>query len=244
MNSQLILDQAVALQKSGRVAEAELLYLDLITADPDNFRAQNSLGIIRFQQGRYAEALALIGACLKSNSSAETLSNYGNVLQALGRLDEAVESYDKALAIEPRLVNALYNRGVTLSNMKRMADALASYDKALEIAPDDADIWMNRVHALIDLNRPLEALAAAEKLLALAPHYAEAWNNRGIALQALARFEEAFGELRKSLGDKTRLCRSAFQSRQRPATSGARRGGAGQFQPGRGDKPGFCRSLV
>jgi predicted O-linked N-acetylglucosamine transferase (SPINDLY family) len=193
------LEQAVALQKNGHVAEAERLYLDLLAADPGNFRAQNSLGIIRFQQGRYDEALALIGASLTSNSNAETLSNYGNVLQALGRLDEALESYDKALAIEPSLINALYNRGITLSNMKRMTDALASYDKALEIAPDDAGIRMNRVSILVDLKRPQEALAAAEKLLALAPQSVEAWNNRAIALQALERFDEALASFSEAV---------------------------------------------
>ena len=196
--------------QAGRLLEAEQLYLEVLNAEPANFRAQNFLGIIRFQQGRYAEALASIGASLKLNSNADALSNYGNVLQALGRLEEAVESYDKALAIEPKLVNALYNRGVTLSNMKRAADALASYDKALEIAPDDSGIWMNRVPVLVDLNRPQEALAAAEKLLAVAPQYAEAWNNRGIALQALQRFEEALASYGKALAIKPDYAEAHF----------------------------------
>jgi predicted O-linked N-acetylglucosamine transferase (SPINDLY family) len=207
---QLLFQQAVSCHRNGQLEQAERLFLETLSTDPGNFRAQNFLGIIRFQQGRYAEALALIGASLKLNSNAEALSNYGNVLQALGRLDEALASYDKALEIEPKLINALYNRGVTLSNMKRMADALASYDKALEIAPDDADIWMNRVPALIDLNRLEEALAAAEKLLAMAPHYAEAWNNRGIALQALERFEEALASYEKALAIKPDYAEAHF----------------------------------
>ena len=209
-DSQLLFQQAVSCHRNGQLEQAERLFLETLSTDPRNFRAQNFLGIIRFQQGRYAEALGLIGGSLKSNSNAEALSNYGNVLQALGRLDEALESYDKALAIEPKLINALYNRGVTLSNMKRMADALASYDKALEIAPDDADIWMNRVPALIDLNRLEEALAAAEKLLAMAPHYAEAWNNRGIALQALERFGEALASYEKALAIKPDYAEAHF----------------------------------
>ena len=145
--------QALRYLQTGRLPEAEQLFLEILSAEPANFLAQNFLGIIRFQQGRHAEALALIGASLKLNSNADALSNYGNVLQALGRLEEALEYYDKALEIEPKLINALYNRGITLSHTKRKAEALASYDKALEIAPDDADIWINRGTVLIDLNR-------------------------------------------------------------------------------------------
>ena len=196
--------------QTGHLPEAERLFLEILSAEPANFRARNFLGIICFQQGRHAEALEWIGASLKLHSSADALSNYGNVLQALGRLEEALERYDQALAIEPKLINALYNRGVTLSNMKRMAEALASYDKALEIAPDDPSIWMNRIPVLIDLNRPQEALAAAEKLLALAPDYAEAWNNHGIALQALERFAAALVSYEKALALKSDYAEAHF----------------------------------
>jgi protein O-GlcNAc transferase len=202
--------QALHFLQAGRLPEAEKLYLDVLKAEPANFRARHFLGIIRFQQGQYAEALELIGASLQLHPDAEALSNYGNVLQALGRFDEALQSYDKALGIAPRLINALYNRGVTLSNMKRPREALESYDKALEIAPDDAGIWINRVPVLVDLNRPHEALAAAEKLLAIAPHTAEAWNNHGIALQALDQFEAALASYEKALAIRPEFAQALF----------------------------------
>src|SRR4051812_41349699 len=93
--------QALRFLQAGQLPEAEQLFLEILTAEPSNSRAQNFLGIIRFQQGRFADALALIGASLKLNANADALSDYGNVLQALGRLEEALESYDRALEIEP-----------------------------------------------------------------------------------------------------------------------------------------------
>ena len=54
----------------------------------------------------------------------------------LGRLEQALASYDKALAIEPDTVDALLNRGNILVELKRLDEALASYDKALAIKPD------------------------------------------------------------------------------------------------------------
>ena len=60
----------------------------------------------------------------------------GNALYDLGRYEEAIVSYDKALEIKPDLHEAWYNRGIALGNLGRLEEAIASYDKALEFKPD------------------------------------------------------------------------------------------------------------
>ena len=55
------------------------------------------------------------------------------------RLEEALASYDSALAARPDYAGALVNRGVTLHDLKRFDEALASYDRAIAMRPDDAD---------------------------------------------------------------------------------------------------------
>jgi tetratricopeptide (TPR) repeat protein len=51
------------------------------------------------------------------------------------RLDEALASYDRALAVRPQYAEALSNRGITLQNLKRFDEALVSYDRALAVRP-------------------------------------------------------------------------------------------------------------
>ena len=70
---------------------------------------------------------------------AAALSNRGLSLHKLGRLDEALASYDRALATQPDYADALVNRGVTLHDLKRFDEALASYDRAIALRPDHAD---------------------------------------------------------------------------------------------------------
>ena len=130
---------------------------------------------------------------------AEALNNRGNALQDLKRPEEALASYDKALAIRPDYAEALNNRGKALQDLKRPEEALASYDKALAIRPDYAEALDNRGNALHDLKRPEEALASYDKALAIRPDYAEALNNRGIALHDLKRPEEALASFDKAL---------------------------------------------
>jgi tetratricopeptide (TPR) repeat protein len=100
--------------------------------------------------------------------------------QDLKRPEEALASYDKALAIRPDHAEALNNRGTALQDLQRPEEALASYDKALAIRPDHAEALNNRGTALRDLKRPMEALASFDKALAIRPTYAEALYNRGL----------------------------------------------------------------
>jgi tetratricopeptide (TPR) repeat protein len=65
-------------------------------------------------------------------------------LQDLKRLDDALASYDRAIAIKPDYAEAYSNRGVTLKDLKRLDDALASYDRAIELKPDYANAYWNK----------------------------------------------------------------------------------------------------
>ena len=50
------------------------------------------------------------------------------------RLDDALASYDRAIAARPSYTEAFYNRGIVLHEQKRFEEALASYDRALGAA--------------------------------------------------------------------------------------------------------------
>src|SRR5215470_13113678 len=109
----------------------------------------------------------------------------------LGRLNDALTSYDRALAVRPDYAEALSNRGATLDELRRFEDALSSYDQALAVRPDYAEALRNRGLTLHKLKRFDEALASYEQALTVRPNYAEALSNRGLTLHELKRFDEA-----------------------------------------------------
>ena len=80
----------------------------------------------------------------------------GAALHELKRLDEALVSYDKALAINPKYADAYNNRGSALKELKRTDEALASYDKALAINPEYADAYFNKSVLLLLMGQYLE----------------------------------------------------------------------------------------
>jgi protein O-GlcNAc transferase len=194
-------NEAIGLHRKGDLAGAESRYAQLLEARPDHFDVLHLFGVLRCQQGRFVEAISLIGAALRTNPDfPPALLNYGLALAALKRREEALAFYDKALAIQPANAEALYHRGMALRGLGRGADALASFERALSIKPDYVDALNIRGIVLQELRRPAEALASYDKALAIKPGHAEILNNRGLVLldlrrpvEALAGFEQALG---------------------------------------------------
>ena len=131
-------DRGRVLRQSGNLSGAERLYLQLMRAAPQDATAPHLLGVVRAQQGRNSEALALMKAALKLRPEApEVLSNLGNVLSAQGKFAEALASYDKALKVKPDYVACLSKRALALRDLRLQERLLRMV--ALETHVDTAD---------------------------------------------------------------------------------------------------------
>jgi tetratricopeptide (TPR) repeat protein len=75
-------------------------------------------------------------------------------LTDLGRDAEALESYDRAIALEPKMAEAYLGRALALKKLLRLDDALANVDKAISIKTDA------RASLLRSLGREDDARAA------------------------------------------------------------------------------------
>jgi predicted O-linked N-acetylglucosamine transferase (SPINDLY family) len=189
---QSLSQQAVLLHRSGKLVEAEALYLAALAADAKDVLALHLLGVLRAQQGRLAEALEKIDAAhALQPADAEILLNRANVLKSLDRPEEALADYDRALTIRPDWPQGLNNRGTVLQSSGRFEEALVDYERALAASPHYVEALNNRGSVLEDLKRPAEALASYDQALRLAPNFAAAFNNRGSALLTLNRFVDA-----------------------------------------------------
>ena len=122
------------------------------------------------------------------------------VVQAgLGKQDQALASYDRALSVRPHNAEVHYNRGLTMHELKRYQEALASYDHALILRPDYAEALSNRGNTLQELKRYEEALTSYERALTVRPDLARALYNRGNTLKELQRYEEALASYDRAL---------------------------------------------
>ena len=116
------------------------------------------------------------------DGDAIAFNSLGNVCRNLNRFQEAIESYDKAVALSSDIAEIHYNRGLTLVDLMRYEEAVASFDRALALNPGFASALNDRGNAFCWLGRLDEALASFDRALALNPDLAEAHNGRGVVL--------------------------------------------------------------
>jgi protein O-GlcNAc transferase len=186
------LQQAVALHQQGRLAEAKVLYRQVLATAPSQPDALHFLGVLEAQQGNAVEAVELIRRAVKivpGNSNFH--ANLGKAFIALNRPRDALASCDQALRLQPNFAEALFNRGIALLALDRPAEALENFDRMLSLSPKNAQILYNRGCALLQLGRVAEGVESFERALEIRPADAVMLYNHGTALLNLERFDEA-----------------------------------------------------
>ena len=195
----LFVDGLNALQR-GDFALAEQCLSGSLQHMPGRISTLTNLAAVQIKLGNHEAAL--VNASLSTEIDAGNAPGWLNVGIAnlhLGRLDESLRAFDRALAIEPRMPEALTNKGSALNRLRRHAEALKLHDAAVELQADLAEVWFNRGTTLASLGQDVEALESYERALAIRPAYAEAWVNKGDVFERLGRYEEALRQFDHAL---------------------------------------------
>lgn len=147
---------------------------------------------------RLAPAAATIAVAVFSNWSilskdqmrATTENTYATALRDAGRLDQAVERYRRALALDPASAAAHNNLAIALGAQGRIDEATRHYEEAVRIEPN-ASSHYNLANVLARQGRFDEAVEHYQRSLALRPDLVGAHNNLGIVLQTQGRLDDA-----------------------------------------------------
>jgi len=119
------------------------------------------------------------------------LVNKGFSLKNLGKPQDEIACYDRALEINPRCAEAWYNKGVELGDLAKDQKAIACFDRVLEINPGQVEAWYNKGVVLGRLGKHQEAIACYDGALEINPRDADVWYNKGIAEDGLDKDQEA-----------------------------------------------------
>jgi tetratricopeptide (TPR) repeat protein len=200
----LTLPQMVAMglihHQSGRIAEAKELYMQVLSAEPENFDALHLLGVLAHQVGNHDLAVSLMEKAVQQNAgNAVVFNNLGEAYKGTKRLDEAERCYRKALELNPDFTEVFSNLGNALKDLGRLEDAVQVYLQALAIKPDFVLVHYNLGNVLKDLGELDDAEASFAEAVALNPDYADASQSisvlhlmRGDYRQGLSYFQQRF----------------------------------------------------
>jgi predicted O-linked N-acetylglucosamine transferase (SPINDLY family) len=191
---------AVAFHRQGNLAAAESLYQSVLAQQPQHLEALHCFGLLRLQQQRPADALALLDRALSLDPhSPDVLVNAAGALMALGRPVEALERLDALLELRPADADAHFNRGVLLAALGRNDEAIPAYRAAISIQSGHWPAMFNLGNEQAAAGHYADALTCYDKVLAVVPNHADVLNNSGNALLSLARPTQALERFNRVL---------------------------------------------
>jgi len=166
------------------------LYERAIKVTENNYIAHFNITQPLFEQGRVQEAIRHDYEALRINPDyVEALNGLGFIYTRLGRIDEAIPLYNKALQLDPS-VNTYLNLGVALTNSGKLQEAEKVYEKILAIQPQNASARNDFGVVLCRLGKYDRAIEHFNKALQINPQYTDAKNNLNITLAEMQKSRE------------------------------------------------------
>lgn len=124
--------------------------------------------------------------------------NLANVLAEMGRKEEALGHYRKALQINSNDINNRFNFAITLAEMGLIDQAAEQFSAILKVKPDHVKARLNLGQALAQKGRVAEAALQYSEALRIEPGHAGALERLGDLLAARGRLEEAVARYSES----------------------------------------------
>jgi TPR repeat/Tetratricopeptide repeat len=138
------LDLAVQHHTSGRLAEAEKIYAEILAIDPKHADALHLSGVIALQNGRLIQARDLIQQAIAINPTiAEYHNNLGNVFIKTDQIEEAIAAFQHATELRHVYPKAHSNLGNARKKMGQYESAKLAYRTAVDQAPDNTEARWN-----------------------------------------------------------------------------------------------------
>ena len=198
----MLQNHGLTLAELGRHAEAVPIYEAAIALEPAIASLHTNLGSALQEWARARHdtgVLPLLDRAILSHLTAIAVdpallaarSNLGLALLARGRIPEAVQAFEDAIARWPEVASLYCNLGQCLCDLKRYPEAQTACLRALELDPDMAEAWSTLGNVLVGQREHRQAEIAYRRAVELRPLMAGGWCNLGVALFRENRTDEA-----------------------------------------------------
>jgi tetratricopeptide (TPR) repeat protein/plastocyanin/sugar lactone lactonase YvrE len=105
--------------------------------------------------------------------------------------DKAIECYDRAIEVDPNLVDAWHKKGNAFYNKENYDEAIRCYDRASLINPNHFDSWYKKGLTYKKKKNHDEALKSYDRAIEIRANRSNVWYEKGLSLAYLNKYEEA-----------------------------------------------------
>jgi Flp pilus assembly protein TadD/peroxiredoxin len=169
----------------GYFEQAEASFHQALRNNSESAEAEYGLGSVYLKRLDLPEARASFVRATKMTAGypdtlPDSWNNLGLIATREGSMADAIEYFEKALALSPDHMVALVNLGNAYRQQRRWEDARATFEHAVVVGPQDPEADYGLAMVFAQLNETKSAYEYLQKALNLRPAYPEALNNLGI----------------------------------------------------------------
>jgi len=199
-SSRLFNNLGKALEREGKLAEAEKVFLEGLSRDPGYDPLLNNLGLLHARQGRKEKALALFQQALTNKPwRVEAYVNLAETWGSLGRTNEASQVFHDAKERFPQSALVAFHSGLFAFRQRDFGTAAAEFLRGHQIDPQAVEFANALGSVAVEQNRPEDAVAWLQKAKALDRLSTNPHVNLAMLYQRQEKFGDAERELRQGL---------------------------------------------
>jgi tetratricopeptide (TPR) repeat protein len=200
------LNMGVIVRGLGRLDEAAGWFEKAVASRPDYGEARFNLGLVHQELGRARRAQGDLRGALAHLERAEIQApglpnlayNKADVLQHLGRREEAIAAFRQAVSEDPLDLHAHRALNQLIFSLARDEEFLRSYDEAFSRTADPR-LHIAKASALLIAGRVEEAVQGFESVIMRSPEDVDARYGLASAHARRKEFPSAIGEFRKAM---------------------------------------------
>jgi tetratricopeptide (TPR) repeat protein len=128
------------------------------------------------------QTLLKLAEKLKDSDNAETKNLLGQAFLKKGLSEEAINEFEEAIILDPRLSGLYQNLGLGYTAVGRYDEAIGVLEQAINLKPDRADYHNHLGVAYLKKGKCKKAVERFQRALDINPYYAEACFNLALAL--------------------------------------------------------------
>lgn len=164
-------------------------------------------GFIDFNNGNYQLAILGFDKALANLSTAPRLVDNraeiyfyrANAYNKLGEPQRAIQDYDQAIQIDPKLAHAHNNRGFAYIGLGDYQHAIQDCDQAIQLDPKDTEAYNNRGIAYINMGQFQRAIQDFDQAIQINPQDTAAYNSRGVTYVYLGQYQRAIQDFEQAI---------------------------------------------